>query len=228
MKQRLSTIGRTALTALASAVLTMLIITACGGGPSGGPGGNNGVRALIFNSNPVGFHVTKGFGPGRASIFSPFIVNAATTTPGGGNLPGFCNAIALSGGRAATVIFGLGRWSSGLCDDAATPDTSVGVALPADGQIGQLTVDAVGQGNGADSGQMEVKIIHADGTQTIIPVTCSLGVSNAGAKVHCEDLNAAHNTNVIKGDQLAVRMFYNPSDQYSAIRVNVQYATPTF
>jgi hypothetical protein len=226
--KRLTTIGRTALTALASALLTMLIITACGGGPSGGPGGGNAARAFIFNSNPVGFHATSGFGPGRASISSPFVVNAATTTPGGGNFPGFCNAVALSTGRAATVLFGLGRWSSGVCDDGNTPDTSIGVAIEADGQVGQLTVDAVGQGNGADSGQMEVKIIHADGSQTIIPVTCTLGQSSAGAKVHCEDLNAAHNANVVKGDQLAARIFYNAGDQYNAIRVNVQYATPTF
>jgi hypothetical protein len=126
------------------------------------------------------------------------------------------------------VIYGIGRWSSGSCDDAATPDSDVGVSIPAAGQIGNLTVDAVGLGNGSDSGAMEVKVIHADGSQTITQVACTLGVSAAAAKVHCDDKTAAHHASVIAGDQVSARIFYNAGDAYRAIRVNIEYATPTF
>src|SRR5262249_30434015 len=150
----------------------------------------------IFNSNPVGFHATQGFGPGRAALAGPFVVNAATT-PGGGNFPGFCSGINPSAGRAATAIFGLGQWASGDCAAAAIGDSDVGVNLPQDGQVGNLTVDAGGHGNGAAdgtvglnstaSGQLQTKIIHADGTETITTLSCTLGVSTGDAKVHCED-----------------------------------------
>lgn len=226
--KRLKEIGRMTLTAIAAAVITIATITACGGNGGGMVPTPTALRALIFNSNPLGFHATSGFGPGRAAAFSPFAVNAATTTPGGGNFPGFCNSTNPSSGRAATVMFGLGQWTSGDCANVGIPDATVGVAIPAAGQVGQLTVDAVGNGTGTDSGQLEVKLIHADGSETITPITCTLGQSAAGAKVHCEDLNAAHNSNVAAGDQIAVRMFYDSGDQYNAIRVNVQYATPTF
>ena len=227
----MKTLSKFVLTILISSALTILSITACGGG-SKGPGSSGGtslVRAFIFNANPVGFHITGGFGPSRAGMSnSPFVVNAATPGPGGGNFSGFCNAVALSSGRAATVIYGIGRWSSGSCDDAADPDSDVGMTIPQAGQVGNLTVDAVGLGNGQDSGQMEVKIIHTDGTQIITPITCTLGVSAVGAKVHCEDKTPGHQTNVNAGDQISARMFYNAGDVYRAIRVNIEYATPTF
>jgi len=73
----------------------------------------------------------------------------------------------------------------------------VGVSVPQAGQIGNLTVDARGIGvspddggvgpNSTASGQLEVEVIHVDGTQTVESLTCSLGVSPADAKVHCED-----------------------------------------
>jgi hypothetical protein len=33
---------------------------------------------------------------------------------------------------------------------------------------------------------------------------------------------------VIAGDQISARIFYNAGDVYRAIRVNIEYATPTF
>jgi hypothetical protein len=54
------------------------------------------MRAFVFNANPLGFHVTRGFGPSRASI-APFTVNAQATTPGGGNFPGFCDGSGSAG-----------------------------------------------------------------------------------------------------------------------------------
>ena len=62
---------------MAAAVIT---ITACGGNrPGGTGGGGTALRAFVFNSNPLGFHVTRGFGPSRASI-APFTVNAQTAS----------------------------------------------------------------------------------------------------------------------------------------------------
>ena len=228
----MKTLSRFVLMGLISSVLTILALTACGGGSNPGSGGGAGspARAFIFNANPVGLRITGGFGTSRADAMnSPFVVNAATPGPGGGNFSGFCNGVALSGAdHRATVIYGIGRWSSGSCEDAADPDSDVGVTIPQTGQIGNLTVDAVGQGHGSDSGQMEVKIIHSDGTQTITPLTCSLGTSGVEAKVHCEDKTGGHQTNVNTGDQLSARFFYNAGDAYRAIRVNIEYATPTF
>jgi hypothetical protein len=237
--RQLKSIGRVVLTVLASSLLTITVITACGGGSSGTGGGVlSQARAFIFNSNPIGFHATRFGNSTHASAASPFVVNAQATTPGGGNFSGFCNGTPANGGRAAIVPFGLGDFISGDCSGNFVNDTTVGVVIPASGQVGQLTVDAVGQGSGADdgkvgissnaSGQAEVKIIHADGTLTFLPLSCTLGVSNPGAKVHCEDKNAAHNSNVITGDQLAVRFWFNSGDSYTAVRINVQYATPNF
>lgn len=219
---------------LTAAVIT---ITACGGSrSSGGPGGA-ALRAFVFNANPLGFHVTKGFGPSRASI-APFTVNAQATTPGGGNFPGFCDLFTGAGSRTATAVYGLGRWTSGACNDRATPGTDVGVAVPQSGQIGNLTVDAHGMGtspddgliglNSTSSGQIEVAVIHSDGTQTITPLTCSLGISAVDAKVHCEDRSLAHHVDVVAGDQVAARFWVAPGDSYRAIRVNIEFATPTF
>ena len=224
---------------MASAVVTTAIITACGSGSTGGGGIIDKARAFIFNSNPLGLHDTSGFGPGRrADSSSTFTVHAQSSTPGGGNFPGFCSSVAPASARAATVLFGLGLWSSGDCASSPTSDSAVGVAIPATGQVGQLTVDAVGQGTGADdgkvgvdstgSGQIELKVVHADGTEATTSISCTLGVSSPGARVHCEDKNAAHNTNVSAGDQVVARYWYNAGDSYSSIRVNVQYATPTF
>ena len=238
MKQRLKSLGRTICLVLASAIVTTAIITACGGS-SGGGGIVERARAFIFNANPLGLHTTSGFGPGRrADGSSTFTVNAQSPTPGGGNFPGFCSSIAPSSGRGATVVFGLGLWSSGDCAGSGVPDSAVGVAIPASGQVGQLTVDAIGQGTGADdgkvgidstgSGQIQLKVVHADGTETTTPISCTLGVSSPGAKVHCEDKNAAHNTSVSAGDQIVARYWYNAGDSYNSIRVNVEYATPTF
>jgi hypothetical protein len=222
------------ITLLSLVVLMSAIIgiTACGGHSA--PGGSGGVGAtlqsLIFNANPAGLHFTHGFGAGRASISSPFAVNAQSPAPGGGNFAGFCEGVPLAGARGATVIYGIGRWSTGSCDDAATPDSDVGVSIPANGQIGNLTVDAiaVSGGTGSDSGSMEVKIIHADGTQTITPITCALGPSTPGQKLHCQDKNATDDAAVVAGDQVSARFFFNSGEQYRAIRVNIEYATPTF
>ncbi len=225
MKQTLKILALTALTL----VFAIGIITACGGGGRAPGSTSSSMAHNLFSFDWKPAHLLgRSSGRNQASNSSAFIVNAQSTTTGGGNLSGFCAQTAPSSGRAATVIFGLGRWSSGSCDDAATPDTSVGVAIPQTGQIGQLTVDAVGQGTAANSGVMELKIIHSDSSETIIPITCTLGVSNPGAKVHCEDKSADHNTNVTAGDQFAARIFYNAGDLYTAIRVNVQYAVPTF
>jgi hypothetical protein len=219
---------------LTAAVIT---ITACGGNNPGGTGGGTALRAFVFNANPLGFHVTKGFGPSRASI-APFTVNAQATTPGGGNFPGFCDSETGGLSRTATVIYGIGRWSSGLCNDRATPGSNVGVAVPQTGQIGNLTVDARGIGvspddgviglNSTASGQLQVEVIHADGTLTFESLTCSLGFSPADAKVHCEDKTIAHHINVVAGDQIVALFWVNPGDDYRAIRVNIEFATPTF
>lgn len=213
------------LTGLCLLVL-IITISACGGSKTANP--VTSLRALIFNSNPVGFHVTHGFGAGRASIAGPFSVNAQAPSPGGGNFAGFCNAVTPTTGRAATVIYGIGRWSTGSCDDAATPDSDVGVTVLQSGQIGNLTVDAIGNGTAADSGAMEVKVIHSDGSQTISAITCSLGTSAVEQRVHCEDKTTAHQTNVVAGDQVSARFFYNSGDAYRAIRVNIEFAAPTF
>jgi hypothetical protein len=225
---------------LATIVLSAAIITitACGGNAPAGSGGGNTLRAFIFNANPLGFHITKGFGSARASVASPFVVNAQATTPGGGNFPGFCDGVLRAIGRADTVIYGIGRWTSGACQDGAVQFSDVGVTVPQAGQIGNLTIDAHGQGNtpddgkiginGTSSGQMEVDIIHADGTQNITQLSCTLGVSNPDAKVHCEDKSAAHFINVVAGDQVTALFWYNPGDDYRAIRVNIEFATPTF
>jgi hypothetical protein len=221
MKRMLKLLALTA----AMLVLAIGIITACGG--RGSHPSSMAHNLFSFDWKPAHL-LGRTSGNNIASNGGTFVVNAQGSTSGGGNLSGFCDRTAPSSGRAATVIFGLGRWSSGSCDDARTPDTAVGVAIPQTGQIGQLTVDAVGQGTAADSGVMELKIIHNDGSETILPITCTLGISSPGSKVHCEDKSANHNTNVTAGDQFAARIFYNPGDLYSAIRVNVQYAVPSF
>lgn len=210
-----------------TAIVAVAIITACGsnGTTMTGGGGTTAKPAFVFNSLPIGFQSNHGNVTARASLNSPFVVEAQGTTPGGGNFAGFCGSLDVVGGRAASVIYGIGRWTDANCADHSTPDTDVGVVIPVAGQIGNLTVDAVGTGTAADSGQMEVKIIHADGTQTITTITCSLGVSN-NAKVHCGD-----NTNrpaVVVGDQVSARIFQNPGDSYRAVRVNIAYATPAF
>jgi FlaG/FlaF family flagellin (archaellin) len=221
-------VGRILLLSIVVLMAAVITITACGGNASTGKTPGSTLHAFIFNSNPVGFHITKGFGAARASLASPFVVNAQAAASGGGNFPGFCNAVSPSSGRAATVIYGIGRWSTGSCEDATTPDSDVGVSVLQAGQIGNLTVDAVGNGTGADSGDFEIKVIHADGTQTISAITCNLGVSAVEQKVHCEDKNAAHFTSVAATDQVSARMFYNPGDAYRAIRVNIEFAAPTF
>ncbi|HEY6349618.1 MAG TPA: hypothetical protein VI636_09435 [Candidatus Angelobacter sp.] len=215
-------------TALLSAVLAVAIITACGGGNNGGGNNNPLSRMFTFNPNPIGPRINKNAVSSRIAGGSlQSVVEAQAPTPGGGNFPGFCSTLDLVSGRAAAVIFGIGRWSTAACSDGSTPDSDVGVTIPTSGQVGNLTVDAVGSGTGSDSGQMEVKIIHADGTQAITSITCSLGVSN-NAKVHCEDLDPTHHTNVLSGDQVSARIFWNPGDTYRAVRVNIVYATPTF
>jgi hypothetical protein len=222
-------VGKLFLMTIVVLAVSVIAITACGGNKTpGGVGTVNALRAFIHNSNPVGLHITKGFGAARASIASPFVVNAQATASGGGNFAGFCNEVAPSSARAATVIYGIGRWSTGSCEDASTPDSDVGVSVLQAGQIGNLTVDAIGTGTGADSGAFEIKVIHADGSQTITAITCNLGVSAAEQRVHCEDKSAAHFTNVAATDQVSARFFYNAGDDYRAIRVNIEYAAPTF
>lgn len=236
--------GRFASFVLVSLASIVITITACGGGalPIGGGGGlPAAARAFIFNANPVGFHITRGFSAARASLHkqTAFTVNAQAPTPGGGNFPGFCNSVnvAPTGARAATVVYGLGLWTSGECGLTSVSDSDVGVEIPQAGQIGNVTVDAIGTGSGTDdgklgidstaSGQIQVTVLHADGTRTDTAITCALGVSN-NAKVHCEDKQAAHFANVAAGDQVTARFWYNGGDSYRAIRVNLEYATPTF
>lgn len=229
-------VARILLLSIIVMTAAVITITACGGSKSS-VGTGAALRALVFNANPLGFHVTRGFGPSRASL-APFTVNAQTTTPGGGNFPGFCDSFATGVGRGATAIYGIGRWSSGLCNDKSTPDSDVGVTVPQDGQIGNVTIDARGNGTSPDdgivglnssaSGQIEVKVIHPDGTQSSTPITCTLGVSAVDAKVHCEDKNVAHHFNVAAGDQVSTRFWIQPGDSYRAIRVNIEFATPTF
>ena len=239
-------VGRFASFVLVSLTSIVITITACGGGssqPGGGGGIGTAARALIFNANPLGLHITRGFGPSRASLEHPaaFTVDAQTTTPGGGNFAGFCDLVGVAspGARVQSGIFGLGLWASGACNTvAAPPGPEVGVTIPQAGQIGNVSLDAVGTGSGVDdgnvglnstaSGQIQVVVLHADGTQTITPITCTLGVSSA-AKVHCDDKNSpAHHTDVVAGDQVAAHFWYNGGDSYTAIRVNIEYATPTF
>jgi hypothetical protein len=208
-------------------IITIGLITACGGMNSGpGISGHGTSKTSFFNWKPTKLAQIGSSRP-IASNFSPFVVSAQTVTAGGGNLSGFCDDIPLGVARGATVIFGLGRWNSGQCSDARTPDSSVGVTLPQAGQIGQLTVDAVGAGVAADSGQMFLKIIHADDTETVITLACTLGMNSTPGRVHCEDKDPAHNANVVAGDQFSARMFINPGDAYRAIRVTVQYGVPT-
>lgn len=234
----MKSIARILLLSIIVMTVAVITITACGGSRPSISGGGAALRAFVFNSNPLGFHVTRGFGPSRASI-APFTVNAQATTPGGGNFPGFCDS--LSGGaagRAVTVVYGIGRWSSGACDDRLTPSADVGVAVPQNGQIGNVTVDARGIGtlpddgkigvNSTASGQIEVVVIHSDDTQSITPLTCSLGVSSVDAKVHCEDKTVAHHIDVVAGDQVIAFFWVNTGDSYRAIRVNIEFATPTF
>jgi hypothetical protein len=221
-------VGRIVALSIVVLMSALITITACGGNSSTGKNPVNALRAFIFNSNPVGLHTTRGFGAARASLASPFVVNAQAAASGGGNIAGFCNEVVPSSGRAATVIYGIGRWSTGSCEDATTPDSDVGVSILQTAQIGNLTVDAIGNGTGADSGAFEVKVIHGDGTQNISAITCSLGVSAVEQRVHCEDKNAAHFTSVAAGDQVSARVFYNPGDSYRAIRVNIEFAAPTF
>lgn len=229
-------IGRFASFVLVSLTSIVITVTACGGGGASQPGGGGGIgaaRALIFNANPVGFHVTRGFGASRASLQQPasFTVNAQTTAAGGGNFSGFCNATfgnATPNIRIHTVVFGLGRWTSGACEDGVVQDTSVGVNIPQNGQIGNLTVDAAGTGTQPDSGLLEVMIIHSDGTRITTPLTCSFGISSGG-NVHCEDKNASDHISVAAGDQVAAFFSWSSNgDAYTAIRVNIEYATPTF
>jgi hypothetical protein len=221
----------------ALALLAIVItITACGGRAPGSLGA--AARGLIFNANPVGLHITKGFGTVSASAAGAFTVNAQTVAPGGGNFSGFCDVLQQGSARTASPIFGLGLWSSGACNTQPGAAANVGVAIPQAGQIGNVSVDAFGTGTVADdgkvgldstaSGQVEVVVLHQDGTQTITPVSCSLGVSS-NASVHCDDkAQAAHHTNVAAGDQVIAFFWYNPADTYRSIRVNIEYATPSF
>jgi hypothetical protein len=230
-------IARILLLSIIVMTAAVITITACGGNRSGGPGGGTALRSFVFNANPLGFHITKGFGPSRASL-APFTVNAQATTPGGGNFPGFCDTDNGALTRSATAVYGLGRWSNGSCNDHSTPGSDVGVSVPQNGQIGNLTVDARGQGTSPDdgtigvnstaSGQLEVFVVHTDGTQGVVPLTCSLGVSSADAKVHCEDRTLNHHVDVVAGDQVVAVFWVNPGDSYRAIRVNIEFATPTF
>src|SRR6185437_8718475 len=202
---------------LAASVIT---ITACGGNKAPGTI-TSGLSSFIFNSNPVGFHVTKGFGAARSALSSPFAVNAQSPTPGGGNFSGFCNSINSPAGRGATVIYGLGLWTSGDCTSGGIlADSDVGVSIPQSGQIGNVSVDAVGTGTGADdgivglsstgSGQIEIDVLHADGTRTASAISCTLGISN-NAKVHCDDkTQSTHHTDVVAGDQVIARFWFNP------------------
>ncbi len=212
--------------------IVICLITACGGGAAAKhPGGNTTASRLdAFIWTPVHLlssRVTQQ--SAGISNSSPFVVNAQTATPTIQNLQGVCNATAPSSGRAATVLFNLGRWSHGACDDAQTPDSDIGVTVPHNGQVGNLVVDAVGTGTGADSGQIEFEVISSStGAKTIIPVTCTLAVSPANSKVHCEDRATGHFTNINAGDQVVVRFFYNAGDAYRGIRVTAEYATPTF
>ncbi len=218
-------IGTVALTSF----LTIVFITSCGGGGSmSAPGGGSAsAHSIVFDWSPVRL-LGLNSKTHQASAASPFVVNAQTATTASGNLSGVCNAIAQSRGPAATVLYNLGRWTSGECDDAQTPDTDVGVRVPAAGQIGNLTVDALGIGTSDTSGQLEVKIIHTDGSTTITPLTCSLGVNaTANGKVHCSDLGAAHATNVAQDDEVSARIHYVAGDAYRAIRVNIQFGAPT-
>jgi hypothetical protein len=224
-------IARLFLLSLICLAAIILTITACGGNsssPSTTPGA--ALKSLVLNGSPVGFQLTHKAASTTASISSMFVANAQTVTPIAGNFPGFCNALAPTvADHRAAVLFGIGRWTSGSCDDAAAPDSDVGVSFQQAGQIGNLTVDAVGIGSAADSGQMEVKLIHADGTQTIVPMTCTLGIStNPTGRVHCEDKQAVHVVNVAATDQMSARIFYNAADSFTAIRVNIAYASPTF
>jgi hypothetical protein len=82
-------VARILLLSIIVMTAAVITITACGGSKSS-VGTGAALRALVFNANPLGFHVTRGFGPSRASL-APFTVNAQTTTPGGGNFPGFCD-----------------------------------------------------------------------------------------------------------------------------------------
>lgn len=216
----------TALTFLLSA-LVLAFITACGSGHGTGGGTNPPGSGFTFIWSPA--HLATLHAAGSKAIAgasSPFTVSAATVT-GTGNLQGICSAIAPSSGRVATVLFNLGRWSSGSCDDGATPDSDIGVPLPAAGQIGNLKVDAVGNGSASNSGLVEVVIISAGGTRTITSLTCSLGQSAVEARVHCEDLTAGHFIAVNPGDQLITRFLYNAGDDYRGIRVNLDYGAPT-
>jgi hypothetical protein len=167
-------------------------------------------------------------------------VNAQNTTPGGGNFPGFCDGVLLTNGRARTTIYGIGRWTSGNCQDGQVQSSDVGLNIPQAGQIGNLTLDAISVTgssgaddgligiNGTTSGQMEVTVIHADGSLTQSSLTCSLGITTPAQKVHCEDKTAAHHVAVSAGDQVTAQFWYNANEQYRAIRVNIEYATPTF
>lgn len=229
-------VGRFASFVLVSLTSIVITITACGGGGASQPGGGGGIgaatRALIFNANPLGFHITRGFSAARARLEQPaFTVDAQTTTPGGGNFSGFCNATfgnATPNIRIHAVLFGLGRWTSGSCEDGAVQSSDVGVNIPQNGQIGNLTADATGTGTQADSGQLEVDVIHQDGTRTTTPLTCAFGVSSGG-KVHCEDKNVADEVAVVAGDQIVGSFSWSSNgDAYNAIRVNIEYATPTF
>jgi FlaG/FlaF family flagellin (archaellin) len=231
-------VARILLLSIIVMTAAVITITACGGNKSSG-GTGAALRALVFNSNPLGFHVTRGFGPSRASI-APFTVNAQNTTPGGGNFPGFCDSVLLTNGRARTTIYGIGRWTSGNCQDGQVQFSDVGVNIPQAGQIGNLTLDAISVSgssgaddgligiNGTASGQMEITIIHADGSLIPTSLTCSLGVTTPNQKVHCEDKTSAHHIAVAAGDQITAQFWYNGNEQYRAIRVNIEFATPTF
>lgn len=215
----------------ALSLLTFLVgiglITACGG-MSSGPGttGHGISKSVFFNWKPTKL-AQLATARQIASNSNPFVVNAQSVTTGGGNLSGFCDDIPMPVSRAATVIFGLGRWTSGQCSDSRSPDSSVGVTLPQAGQLGQLTVDAVGAGVAPDSGFMQLKIIHLDDTETIISLTCTLGMNSTPGRVHCEDKDPTHNVNVVAGDQFSARIFVNAGDSFHAIRVTVQYGVPT-
>lgn len=232
----MKTLARLTLLSALLLIAIVITITACGG-HSGTLGA--AARGLIFNANPVGLHITKGFGSAtRASVSGPFTVSAQTAAPGGGNFSGFCDVVQQGPARTASPIFGLGLWSSGACNTQSGASAQVGVAIPQAGQIGNVSLDAVGTGTVADdgkigldstsSGQIEVIVLHQDGTQTITPVSCVLGISS-NAAVHCDDkAQPSHHTNVAAGDQVIAFFWYNAADSYRSIRVNVEYATPSF
>lgn len=224
---------------IAMCVALAFFSIACGGGSGSGSTSTSASHVSIFNSNPLGLHLRSVSQAARASIGSAFVANAqGATSTVTSNLTGWCASFGVGGipqgARAAASFFALGRFTDGNCDDRSLADSSSGVVIPSNGQIGNLVCDAVGTGIASDSGQTQVKIIHADGSETVTPLTCAFGVSSSG-KVHSEDKTTADRVNVLAGDQVAARFFINgptapggTGDSYTVIRVSIDYATPNF